>query len=202
MDKFKYIGSKQRPMKVLWVGSSHPVKGQITLEQLALRMPDIEFVALTNDNNITFKDAKNITVVFGVDLNKNPDKYGLGCIQVCCPVTENQPLGVLEGMATGLPCVAFNTIITTGISEIIQEGVNGYLVPNNDIDMAEKRIRLLLEDKKLWGKMSLGARNYIEENFSYNACVPKFLNVYAHYLDLEIKEYVKKNPVHGDKRCP
>ena len=50
--------------------------------------------------------------------------------------------------------------------EIIQDGINGYLVDPDDIETISKRILTLAVDRELRHKMETQAYSYVCENFS------------------------------------
>lgn len=60
---------------------------------------------------------------------------------------EGFPMALLEGMACGLPLVAFD--VQTGPREIIEHGVTGYLVPPGDTAAMAARISALIDDPDL-----------------------------------------------------
>jgi glycosyltransferase involved in cell wall biosynthesis len=69
----------------------------------------------------------------------------------------NETFGIvnIEAMEAGLP------IITTpegGISDIIEEGINGYLIPQKDSASLAEKIALLIENPSLRRKMGINAR--------------------------------------------
>lgn len=61
-------------------------------------------------------------------------------------------MALLEGMACGLPQVAFD--VQTGPREIIEHGVTGYLVPPGDTAAMAARISALIDDPDLWRAMA------------------------------------------------
>ena len=69
---------------------------------------------------------------------------------------EGLPMVLLEGKAYGLPLVAFD--IMTGPSDIIEDGVNGYLVEAFDLNIMKKRIEQLVDDAAL--------RKWLSKNFA------------------------------------
>jgi hypothetical protein len=67
---------------------------------------------------------------------------------------ENYPLTVLEGLGSGIPVIASRI---GGVHELVQEGVNGFLVsPGNSMELAESMIRFA-RDPKLVTTMSRNA---------------------------------------------
>jgi glycosyltransferase involved in cell wall biosynthesis len=69
------------------------------------------------------------------------EEYLNASIYVMTSRSEGLPMVLLEAQAFGLPIVAFDC--ETGPSEIIQNGISGYLIANYDIDeMKEKLIEL------------------------------------------------------------
>lgn len=68
---------------------------------------------------------------------------------------EGLPMTLLEGKGWGLPLVAFD--IMTGPSDIIADGVNGYLVSPFDLDAMAQRIAVLMDDAALRERMSVNS---------------------------------------------
>jgi len=70
--------------------------------------------------------------------------------------TDTQALVVCEAMAAGLPSVAVDAY---GPSEVVQDGITGFLVPNR-ADQFTAKILALLEDESLRHRMSQAARQH------------------------------------------
>lgn len=74
---------------------------------------------------------------------------------------------IVEAMAVGLPVVASDHV---GPRSIIEDGQNGFLVPEGDVVTFAQQIRLLHSDQKLWQTMSQNAqqtaRQYTLEHVS------------------------------------
>lgn len=72
-------------------------------------------------------------------------------------IIEGIPIVLLEAMSLGIPVVAS---CIGGIPEIITDGHNGFLCASSDIDGFSSRIKILYNDRNLWGKMGKNARAY------------------------------------------
>ena len=71
-------------------------------------------------------------------------EYG---ICVLTSYREGLPMVLLEAKANRLPLVSFDAV--TGPGEIIQDGVDGYLIPPYDVKMMAEKLDNLLRDKQL-----------------------------------------------------
>lgn len=65
---------------------------------------------------------------------------------------EGFGLVLTEAQAKGLPCIAFDC--KEGPSEIIDDGINGFLVEPLDTEMLADKLRVLMGDEKLRNKFS------------------------------------------------
>lgn len=75
---------------------------------------------------------------------------------------EGYPNALCEAMAAGLACVAFD--IVAGPKDIISNGDNGFLVPDNDLKAMADKLQLLISNVELRDKFSLNALQICESN--------------------------------------
>ncbi|CAB1101644.1 GT4 [Ectocarpus sp. CCAP 1310/34] len=102
--------------------------------------------------------------------------------------SDSETLGfvVLESMASGVPVVGANA---GGIPDLIEDGkvvcswmslrgvfLTGYLVPAGDVEAMSDRVKTLLEDRALRGKMSKAGREETEK-WSWEAATSVLRNV-------------------------
>lgn len=71
---------------------------------------------------------------------------------------EGLPTVILEAMAAGKPIVASRI---PGVTEIVKDGINGFLIDKNDLDKLTEKIKLLLEDQNLATKMGEEGRKIV-----------------------------------------
>jgi glycosyltransferase involved in cell wall biosynthesis len=89
---------------------------------------------------------------------------------------EGMPNALLEAMACGLPCVASDI---AGISEIINPGENGLLVPPGDAKALARALRLLSEDRALGEKLGAAARHYVLENLTVERMAERYARIFS-----------------------
>jgi glycosyltransferase involved in cell wall biosynthesis len=88
---------------------------------------------------------------------------------------EGLPLSILEAMAHSLPIVASNV---GGVPEIIQDGINGLLVPAGDDVALASAIRRVTVDSVLRRRLGDAARERADTTFSLSTMVQKYDEVY------------------------
>ena len=79
---------------------------------------------------------------------------------------EGMPNALLEAMSAGLPCVASNI---AGNEELIDSGVNGFLVESENSAELQRALEKLLQDEALRKKMGRSARKKAETEYSWQA---------------------------------
>ena len=103
------------------------------------------------------------------------DYYAAGDLFVFASKTETQGLVVAEAKIKGLPAVALDA---EGVSSSINDGEDGYLVPEDENIFAEKVLSLVRDGAKL-KIMSEAARINGEKNFSSLESAKKIEELYS-----------------------
>lgn len=101
-------------------------------------------------------------------------------IFVLTSIWEGLPLVILEAMSLGKPIVATDV---DGIKEVIEEGINGFLVKPGDCHALAKRIILLSENENLRKKI---ARNNLNKNlpkFNLDMMTEQTENLYLNLME-------------------
>ena len=81
-------------------------------------------------------------------------------IYVMTSYTESFGIVLLEAMSHGLPCIAFDS--AEGARELINSGMNGYLIKNRSYAEKKKKIEDLMKNKNVRKKIGLAGRYSIK----------------------------------------
>jgi L-malate glycosyltransferase len=107
-------------------------------------------------------------------------KYLYKCaIGVICSDSEGSSNALLEYMLSGCAVVATST---GGTIEVIEDGVNGLLVPPGSASALASGIRQLLSSVKTRVIMASEARQFVEREFSWQSCVEAHQDYYKELL--------------------
>ncbi|GAA3607182.1 glycosyltransferase family 4 protein [Flavivirga amylovorans] len=94
------------------------------------------------------------------------DKYREASIYAMSSRSEGFGMVLIEAMAFGLPCVAYDC--PCGPKDIITENKDGFLIENGNINEFANKLILLIKEQELRSKMGLNAREtakkYLAEN--------------------------------------
>jgi len=104
-----------------------------------------------------------------------------GAIGVLLPsrVHENFPLMVLEALASGKPVIASDV---GGVPEMIDDRVNGFLVPPTDLNAWVESMMRLAYDDRLQQSMSRAARTTVEQRFSLEDHYRRLMECYREVI--------------------
>jgi glycosyltransferase involved in cell wall biosynthesis len=94
-------------------------------------------------------------------------------------VFEGLPLALLEAAAAGCPAVAH---AVDGIPEVVEDGVNGFLVPPGDRARLAECISRILQDRELSSRMSAAARRKAVTQFTDERMARETASVYGQLL--------------------
>jgi glycosyltransferase involved in cell wall biosynthesis len=157
-------------------------------------MPDVRFIILGEGDQREHLEKQ----VHDYHLEKHVLLPGfrtdvLGCIKgvdlfVMSSVTEGLGTSLLDAMACGRPIVATEA---GGIPEIVEDGVNGLLVPPRDAPALARAIVDALKNEELRTRMGAAGLARVHERFTVERMVAETVSVYArvartgHAVDIE-----------------
>lgn len=109
-----------------------------------------------------------------------PAQLHRGSLAVLPSRFEGMPNAILEAMACGLPCVATRV---SGSEDVVQHGINGLLVENEDYRGMAQALLLLLQDQELTRKYGSAARETIEKHYSLEHITDRYIEIYQNITD-------------------
>src|SRR5262249_52687662 len=106
--------------------------------------------------------------------------YSAADVFVAPTLADNLPYTVLEAMGCGTPVVAS---AVGGVSEQVDHGVSGYLVPPGRSDLLGEALVSLLRDRNQRDAFARESRAKAERVFGMEAFVRAYQNVYFEMLE-------------------
>lgn len=103
---------------------------------------------------------------------------------------EGFPNALIEAMYFGMPCVS--TDCPTGPSELIQDGVNGFLVPVNDPESMSKKLEILMNDEALSKTFRQKATESVKQ-FDIKAVAIQWKSIISKYVSQDPMEMASLN---------
>jgi glycosyltransferase involved in cell wall biosynthesis len=116
--------------------------------------------------------------------NQLPLYYALGTVYAHTSAYEGMPRVLVEASAAGLPLVA---IRAPGVEEVIEEGVNGYLVPEGALEQMAAQLVSLLHDPALARKLGANARKIAFERYDADAYAENWVGVWRKAVELGMR---------------
>ena len=156
---------------ILCIARLSPQKNSGLFMSIATLLPDYAFVWIGNQSEVK-EYPKNVFFMGNI-----PDagKYNSIADLFILPSNyEGLPMVILEAMSAGKPVVASNV---GGISEIVTDGENGYVVDNAPEAFAEK-ISYILENQEVYDLFSLNSKKRFFKDLTIDKMVTSYLEIY------------------------
>ncbi|MDZ8055073.1 MAG: glycosyltransferase [Aulosira sp. ZfuVER01] len=157
-----------RPLRIGFLGRWDKIKGIHVLVEAVCRLPlnvSVELVihglaqgdeGRAYQQQVFAKAANDPRIRFAEPLPRAavPDALAnFDVLAVPSQWLETGPLTVLEAQAVGTPILGSDL---GGIAELVEHGVNGWLVPSNDVEAWCEAIYCFAKDRNLLAKLRLG----------------------------------------------
>ena len=98
---------------------------------------------------------------------------------------EGLPISIIEAMRAGMPIIASNV---GGVNELVQDGVNGFLIPRGNISELVEKLKYILDHKELIKFMGEASRKIYEEEYTADRMNQKILSVYNDVIAVHKKK--------------
>lgn len=174
-DSFERVEHQTNSKSLLYVGRLAAAKGlPILLKSIAIlkqEHPEIQLTVIGDgpDRQVLEQQAINVNVskniqFVGYQSQARVREYLQQTdIFVLPSFAEGVPVSLMEAMAVGVPVV---TTQIAGISELVTQGISGFLVPPGDVAALGDRIQQLLINPELRKTLGLNGRLKVETEFN------------------------------------
>lgn len=158
--------SKLDNKRIISVGKVSVQKGYERLSEawklIKHEYPDwsIDIYGSVSDNSKLPEIIKEASIQINNPVKNIQNEYLTSSIYVLPSRFEGFGMVLIEAMACGVPCVAFDC--RCGPRDIIKDGEDGFLVENGDIKQFAKQLSVLIEDEQLRKEMGRNARHNIQ----------------------------------------
>jgi len=163
INSFKIVKSKFPNTKLIICGKGSEQRNLIRLTKMLNLNDDIIFLGLRNDI---------------YSLLKKSDLF------ILLSSKEGLPISCLEAMGSKLPIIASKI---NAFSEIIQDGINGFLVNRLNLNEISNSIIKLIQNKELREKISLNNFDIVLKKFDINKNVKDYESLYFEIMNLPYK---------------
>ena len=172
------------------IGHLAPIKGQEDFIRAAAivcrQRPDVEFVIAGDDKSRTGEHRRKIErLIGGLNLEQHVSLIGwvddiaqlLPKFDLFVSPSRSEPFGlsIVEAMAAGVPVIA---TASEGAREIIDDQLDGRLVPVGDAEALADAISGLLADSHMRERLSAEAQRRVRERFSLEQMLDATEEVY------------------------
>lgn len=131
-----------------------------------------------------------VTFLGPLDGSRMQEEYAQCALLVLPSLLETAPLAVIEAMAAARPVVATRV---GGVSDLIENGITGFLVRPGDSDALGDRIGHLLSDCTLRSRMGDRGREVARTRFLCDIVVGRYRQIYEEIIHRRTATNASKN---------
>lgn len=165
------------------------------IPKVSKRFPNVFFLAVGGTPkwlrtdvywNILRENIKSLKITPFVGLmdkipnQELPKYYSMADVFVLPTLYDPCPKVILEAMACATPIIASKV---SGIPELIKDGHEGILIPSKNSNLLADKIIDILENQDNAKLMGKNARSRVENDFTWNLCAKKILQLYNNELE-------------------
>lgn len=179
------LGIRQEEKVLIHISNFRKVKRIpdiiLSFQKVVEQMPDVKLLLVgegpeqQNMEKLVHEMNLDNHVIFTGKRDDLPELLAISDVMFHMSEKEAFGLVLLEALACGVPSVATNI---GGIPEVIEDGVNGFLVPLGDCDTAAAKAIELLTDDQLLDTFKSHALAVAKEKFNTETIVSEYESLY------------------------
>jgi hypothetical protein len=157
----------------------------LTFDSELLKLPNSELIFIgdiSNDFKQIIKkylNIKNIKFIKKQNQERLKFFYNIADLFVLCSIEEGLAMVQAQAMACGLPVICTTN---TGGSEVIDDGINGYVIPIRNINILMHKIKILYNDTDKLQEMSKNAYIKANSELSWKKYGDRMFDIYQKLL--------------------
>lgn len=179
---------KQEVFRIIYTGTISVRKGVLYLLEVFndLKFENIELLMIGNVEKDLIKKLKkyksNKKIVFKKSVKQSELKkfYHISDVFVTCSIEEGLSMVQLQAMSCGLPVISN---INSGGEEIIDNGIDGYILPIRDKLKLKEKIIYLFNNRDLCIKMGYNAEKKAANHYSWEKYGQNAISIYQELLN-------------------
>ncbi len=186
--EFKQIKKEDNKFRVIYAGAMSIQKGVHYLLQAfsELNLPDSELLlvgGVTDEIRPFFKKYEGHFKSIGHKSQKELYKYySQSSVFVIMSVQDGFGMVLSQAMACGLPVICTKN---TGGEDVLQDGVDGFVIPIKDVTMLKKHLLFLYENPEICRKMGQAAKEKISNGFTWDDYGDRMIGHYKRILAMQ-----------------
>jgi glycosyltransferase involved in cell wall biosynthesis len=139
--------------------------------ETARQLPEYTFIWIGNQQTVVDVPSN----IFMLGNIANAENYVEKADIFILPTNyEGLPVTIIEAMAHGKPVVASDV---GGMRELVKDGENGFVVENSAVAFA-KKIKIILDNKDIYCKMSHNAKAFFVNHFTDGQMASEYIKIY------------------------
>ena len=173
--------------RIIYTGTLSIRKGVLYLlksfEELNLKNSQLLMIGNV-DSEIKLKINKyrsNKKIVFkkSISQSKLSEQYSSSNVFITCSIEEGLSMVQLQAMSCGLPIICTPN---SGGDEIVDNGIDGFILPIRDIKELKKKILYLYNNQSICFEMGMRAQKKIKDSFSWETYGKNVISTYQKLL--------------------
>ena len=165
-------------LNVLWMGRLTRVKRADRVIELAKRFVGVNFIIAGDGELRALLEGQAPSNLYFLGIQSPDELFSIADIVLLTSDSEGMPLTLIEAQMAALPSLASDV---GSVSEIIEDGVTGFISPN-DIDQLALSLAKLIDDSMLRSTMAKAAAIRAKENFSVEKMVASHIQSYQQVI--------------------
>ena len=191
LEEFSYDRSekeKNSKFRVIYTGTISVRKGVLYLldafYELGLKNSELLLIGeIERDLNHLLKKYKNCkNIIFKDSMSQGNLKkyYNTSDVFVLNSIEDGFGMVILQAMACGLPVI---TTTNTGGSEVIEDEIDGYIIPIRNKEYLKKKILFFYNNPQRCVQMGMIARDKVTNKFSWASYGKRQIDLYSSLLE-------------------